>query len=269
MKRSFIWIDIFRLILAFLVVGIHVKCGLTPYIAWLFPVAVPGFFAISGFLMWEKPVESYNRALRKVSIATLVAFVLFLPVYVLLFQDHDWREVSTWVNMLVFNEPFESEHLWYLLAYLYVLVIARWVYARVENIHIIVFLFFAILLLGGNVWLRYSGLQGYWWRNWLMTGVPYFSLGLALRTLYEGHGWKFLEVDPQQHTWLARVAGWGARYTLDIYILHPLIYIVCGYTLCYFFLFRAAMWWFGPVVIFLLTWGVSIVRHLLLIAVRK
>lgn len=258
MKRNFVWLDVTRLVLALMVVCIHIECALSPFIAWMLPVAVPGFFAISGFLMWHKESSSFHRAIVKIVKITVVSLLLYLPVYLFLDTNPDWRLASSWWNMLLFNLPIGMEHLWYLLAYLYVLLLMRVLQGFFENRSILTAVV-AVLLLGANVALRYSGLEGYWWRNWLLTGLPYFLSGLVFRHLYELRGWTFLSSD---HRLVKRLAQWGARYSLDIYIIHPLVFIGCGYTLCYFFAFRAAMWWLGPLVIFALSWLISVVRHL-------
>jgi len=258
MKRTYVWIDVLRLFLALLVCVVHFKCALSPYVVWLTPIAVPGFFAISGFLLWEKPRKSYERAIVKIMKIIGVSYLIYLPVYIWLYTTPDWHELRNWVNMLLFNMPLGMEHLWYLLAYFYVLVVVTPMKDWLER-HPSVLLAGGLLLVAGNLLMRQLDVEGYMWRNWLLTGIPYFLLGQYLHYWYEKRQCSFLSSD---NSWVNRIGHWGALYSLDIYILHPVVYIGCGYTLCGLFIFRAAMWWFAPLVMFLLCWLISYLRHL-------
>lgn len=191
-------IDSLRFLCALLVVIIHTRYF--PLYAALEPfarAAVPCFFMISGYLMWD---DHFGAHVRK-----SIPRVLWILFYSTLFYGVEtflkWKLglmdffISSYVSLadvLLLNANPFVDHLWYLQAYLYVLLIAllldrggksRW-------------LFWApVLYLLGLV----VGKYGYWTafdfpveysRNFLFVGLPCFSIGMMLRAWRRKHGSK-------------------------------------------------------------------------------
>lgn len=246
-------IDGIRMFLALLVVCIHVPCALKGWYEFILPVAVPGFFIISGFLMYGKSMDSYKRGIRKMLILTICSNLLYLPVYVFCGKIVDWRCILSWINWICINESIVIGHLWYLHAYLYVLVFFCLLGKYRNNPHILSVLF--LITIFCRVYVQECGCEEIYFRNWLLCGIPFFALGELFRILYDKNHWNFLNSGNAMVKWLGMQ---GTRYSLSIYIMHPLMSVFAGYTLCSFFIFRAAMWWLGPFVIFVMSWLFSI-----------
>ena len=109
-----------------LVVFIHCEYSYKHSVLPITDVAVPLFFAISGYFIfgakrkWERisriaNIFAWSAALyllKTESFNLLTAHQLWLPI---------WKDIT---NFLFFNDVAFSLHLWYLPAYIYVLVIA-------------------------------------------------------------------------------------------------------------------------------------------------
>jgi hypothetical protein len=93
--------------------------------------------------------------------------------------------VKAWIVFLCFNEPFLSEHLWYLSALIYVLVIILAIdkYSDREKLYKFIPILLLINILCGNYSAILFGvkLPLILTRNFLFCGLPFFLLGDALR----------------------------------------------------------------------------------------
>ena len=129
MKRLYN-IDSLKFLCAFLVVLIHMH---TPYQESIMPLTrctVPCFFIISGYMIFTndrlKLVEHLKRSIKKMVLILKWSTLLFAIVKLLFaFKNNDFSILSTkdLGKFILFNENPFGFHLWYIGAYLYVLII--------------------------------------------------------------------------------------------------------------------------------------------------
>lgn len=90
-------------------------------------------------------------------------------------------------KMVLANKPLfvgdNAGHLWYLSALIYVYVLFNFAY-QFQQVKLISFigimLIFLSFLIGNYSWILGIESTGIWTRNFLMTGIPYFCLGLMI-----------------------------------------------------------------------------------------
>lgn len=180
-------IDNLKTLCAFLVICIHTYCAYQNSILPVARVAVPCFFMISGYLLYNE--SSIGRQRLKKSISHIFRIIiwstlLFMTIKELLYF-HSTEEFyipskKELLNFIVFNENPYGWHLWYLNAYFYVLLI---VYA-IEKCQKWKYLFVAtpFLLIGDLVFGKYSMLlfnrefPFIYVRNFIFVGIPYFII---------------------------------------------------------------------------------------------
>ncbi len=192
-------IDELKLLCAVLVVLIHtsglyarVDNPLYDFINPMLRCAVPCFFMVSGYLLFnghEIGAPRLRRNLMNVLGITAWTSVLFVVVREAAAWSQGGLVFPTWSDCLCFLlgnfTPF-GYHLWYLYAYIYVLLIV-WAVERYGRWQ---WLFAAApLLLAGNLlWGEWGDVlfgikcEKYVLRNFLFTGLPFFSLGAWLKT---------------------------------------------------------------------------------------
>lgn len=185
-------IDSLKLLCAVLVVFIHT---VTPYKADILPLtrcAVPCFFIISGYLIFSPDAARLDGHLRRSSLRMLKILgwstALFAAVKLAFalrsgdFSFLSWRAMAAFVAL---NENPFAGHLWYVGAYLYVLLIVR----GCLRLHALPTLFYAIplLLLLDLCFGKYSiALWGrefpyVYVRNFLCVGLPFVGIGMLLK----------------------------------------------------------------------------------------
>lgn len=185
-------IDSLKMLCAVLVVMIHAGCASTDPIRPLTRCAVPCFFMISGYLLFNgqsvgtaRLQRNIRHVLKITALATLfyVAAIEALAIY----DGAPFVPTrSEWLSFILFNRAPFGFHLWYLWAYLYVLLIVwvvdkfglwRWLFAAVP------FLLVVNLLAGEWSPLIFGHrLPNSYVRNFLFTGLPFFALGAWLKT---------------------------------------------------------------------------------------
>lgn len=185
-------IDILKFICAILVVFLHCQWKYNALLLPLTRSAVPCFYMISGFLLLkdggigtERLMRNLKKILKITIIATLLFFVwdelisifstrtIFIPTF---------REIIVWI---IFNDCPFGIHLWYLYAYIYVLLIV----ALFEKQRKLNYLFFSVpFLLLADVLLGKYGMLLFgidvpvqYLRNFLFVALPYFCLGMLLK----------------------------------------------------------------------------------------
>lgn len=183
-------IDFLKFLLAYEVVMLH--CNQAPVFISrpIVDSAVPCFFMISGFFMYDVDEVRYELRLKK---AISKIFVILCWSTILCGIDDIYRlcfhhEIGnfTWKALwefLCFNENPFAFHLWYIAAYLYVLVfywLMHKIGVRVKLVWVIV-----LWLLGNGVAVLYSQIYGksieyLYIRNFLFEGIPFFGIGLLL-----------------------------------------------------------------------------------------
>lgn len=181
-------IDTLKFFCAILVVLIHVDAPPIPYVYYydqLIRCAVPIFFMISGYLlMGDCFGKRIVKTIKKVAIILLWS-TLFYAVVLYLFNI---RPLSTFLpsfeelyRFLLFNHNPYCWHLWYLAAYIYVLIICL-IISRSKLLSysfvLIPILLVSCLLLGKYSFVISASFPLMYSRNFLFTGFPFFLLGM-------------------------------------------------------------------------------------------
>lgn len=190
MERNYS-IDLLKFTMAVLVVFLHSDWVGTGYVNPIARCAVPTFFMISGFLLYDGHTIGSDRIVRNLKniwhifVWSSSLFLVMKEMSYIIKGDF-WLPSSKQIfKFLLFNEHPFYWHLWYIPAYLYTLVI-MWI---VDKYNLYTYLFFAapLLLLGDLVFGKYSVMlwerefDAIYVRNFLFVGVPYFSLGLIIK----------------------------------------------------------------------------------------
>lgn len=182
-------LDILKFLCAVVVVFLHVKTPLHSYYVPLTRFAVPCFFIISGyFLMGQNMDERMERGSKRVLRIILYSSILFATVQLIL---HHFNlasivpSVKEIVAFVLLNDNPWGFHLWYLSAYLYVLLICRAI-CKYDKWNLAYFLVPVLLvtdlLLGKysvfffNIEVPYELV-----RNFMFVGLPYFLIGTYIR----------------------------------------------------------------------------------------
>ncbi len=146
----------------------------TNYILAITRLAVPLFFMISGYyystiVAKGKSKPYFSKILKLTAIATIFYVCLF-------FTELPSVSSSDILNWALLNATPLASHLWYLYAMIYVLIIAdkfpKFVFHK-DNWKI------ALALIAVNYVLS-SFLHMIYYRNFLLTGLPYFIFGIAI-----------------------------------------------------------------------------------------
>ncbi len=204
-KKRNISFDVLKAICAFLVICIHTPFPgeIGRYINALTRIAVPLFFMISGFLFCnakynQKDEKQYLlkqlKSIFRIIIIANVIYFLFYMVLSIVQGNHLLQYISSVINiksiveLLVFNESPFAIHLWYLNAYLYVIIIQlflcrhpkynKWILAATPIFLLMDLIFGKYSLVLLNREFPYILV-----RNWLCVGLPFFNIGTILRKL--------------------------------------------------------------------------------------
>lgn len=184
-------LDTLKLICAIFVIFIH-----TPqpdiwgnYITPLICCAVPIFFMISGYFTYGKKDIKYTIHKRITQLLTIFAIIfLFYFSLSLIANGRDSLEhlsILFSYKFILLNSVPCSMHLWYIVAYIYVLLIIL----LVDRFNLYKWLFFItpILLLTALTIGKYSEIilghsfPANYTRNFLFTGLPFFTLGMLIK----------------------------------------------------------------------------------------
>ena len=188
MQRNYL-IDTLKILCAVLIIFLHVPTPLRAYYEPLIRCGVPCFFMISGYLLYgDEMQEKTKKGIKRIFILTLWSTFLYLAYSVILHRGNLNEVIPSkqgWLDFLFLNENPWGGHLWYLSAYLYVLI----VFSRMksENLRNLIFSIIPLLLLADLTFGFYS--NALWGkvfpicyvRNFLCVGLPYFSIGCILR----------------------------------------------------------------------------------------
>ena len=197
MKRNH-GLDILKVVCSFLVVCIHASfpTSLGTAIVSLSRVAVPLFFVVTGYYYAHtKERRSEKKQIKKIFCLIVTSNLLYVAWNLFLgWMDNDpiasvfshmYHEKSL-LNFAIFNISPVSEHLWYLNAILYVLLIVflfekKW--NRQKLYPVIPFLILANLILGTySPFILGSPCLNKVTRNFLFVGLPYFLIGDMIYT---------------------------------------------------------------------------------------
>lgn len=274
-----IGIDFLKFLCAVLVILIHVPAKYTEFVLPLTRCAVPCFFIISGYFLYNNGISNakLRYSLKKTAKIWAYSTIIYLSFSVLLAtQGGSWNLLDSerLINFLLFNEHPFAFHLWYIDAYIYVLLIylvmssKGFLGGNFVLIWISILLLFVDLLFGKySVLIFGRTFDVMFTRNFLFVGIPYFTIGIFIKTIKVNshiNRWctlavvasiiltyikkyvvgSYIEFGLRDHylssTFLAIsvflyfltleirekniFSKLGRKCSLDIYILHPLIY---------------------------------------------
>lgn len=191
-------LELIKLFASYMVVFIHVPFYSISgnIINALARFAVPFFFLISGFFSFNIPLEKIKERTKRIVTITVFSSILYFlfKIAVLLYYGDISNVVSYFIGFLnlenliklfVFNYPFSSGHIWYLLALIYVYIIFYFITKFNINeklISVIAFiLLFAHILLGELFSFFGIILPILFVRNFALMGFPFFAIGLLAR----------------------------------------------------------------------------------------
>ena len=185
-------IDVLKFVCAASVVFLHTNWRYSEEVLPVTRFAVPCFFIISGYLLSDpKKIrqERLKHTFRRVLGITLWATLFFLiwdeAIQVVRTGTLTMPTANDIVKWVLFNAPPWGFHLWYLYAYLYVLLICKWV--NTYNLWRILYWLTPLLLLAGLALGTYANLLCHTalpyvcLRSFLFIGLPYFTIGTLLR----------------------------------------------------------------------------------------
>lgn len=195
MQRNYS-VDILKLVCAFLVIMLH--CSQPPYniVGPISLCAVPCFFMISGYFLWnDNPEKMRNRLLK--SLKKIIWIWLWTSIVcglddvykIIVNKDLSLCSLQNLLNFFVLNEHPFAFHLWYINAYIYVLIVI-YLLSKKKQLKF-TFVITPILLLLTPLLSKYSLLLFQWkcpelyTRNFLSVGIPYFTLGMMVRKYLE------------------------------------------------------------------------------------
>lgn len=186
-------IDIGRIFASFLVVCLHTKFPipfLAPYIVDLAKTAVPFFFLVTGYYLFDyndekviiKMCKSLKRTITILFPAVLIYFILRVVKLYLLNIDISTQNLRL-LPFLLFNDSNFTEHLWYLFALVYVLIFMIFLFKLNLSKYIKHFTFFFVPL--HFVLSTYSrtltDCSNLIELNWFVAGIPFTFLGYLFR----------------------------------------------------------------------------------------
>ncbi len=211
-------VDVLKSICSLLVICIHIKYAdaeIGAYIKAVSGIAVPIFFMITGFFYTQSSAKGAKPQIIKILKLYLQANVLFFlfGIFTSVFGmigkigniDHVLDYLTKTVTIenvehfILYNESPFSQHLWYLGAILYVLVIALHC-DKQPKFWKLLYILTPLLILGNHSLGKYSHhmfgkqLPTYMIRNFLFRGIPYFCIGKliyeyldSIRHVYQKH----------------------------------------------------------------------------------
>jgi surface polysaccharide O-acyltransferase-like enzyme len=202
--KRFSSIDAMKVVAAFLVMTIHVPFPgvIGEIVKVIARIAVPFFFVVSGFFLYSidkneiniKTIHSIKNALVLVVTAN-VAYFLWEIVKTILVKESIYFYISNTftiknaVMFFIFNDSPVGEHLWYLSAYLYALLIFYLLnkYSLTKYSYFFIPLLLIIDLVFGkySLLIWYQNFNQVFMRNFLFNGLPYILLGNWLRGILE------------------------------------------------------------------------------------
>ncbi len=183
--------DTLKLICAILVIIAHTKQPeyISKFTAPLIYCAVQTFFVISGYFTYGK-INLYNIIHKRI-ISTTKLFIWSFLLYFLCFILVNGQDSLQHINLLftykflIFNTVPYGMHLWYIAAYIYILIIMLIV--EKYNLYRVLFCLTPILLMCALAMGKYSNyifnydIETFFSRNFLFTGLPFFTIGMMIK----------------------------------------------------------------------------------------
>jgi len=233
-KISISSLYVLKAICAFLVVVIHFPMKYGYYFYPIVRIAVPCFFMISGYFLYndnrEKMISNLKRALSKTLQVTITAYLFYFLIEIvkyIIFQDVSLCIYSNTILYYLLAGPQigSSTHLWYLIAYIETLIVVF--LCTKSNTIKMLWWFIPIGLIANLLLGKYSfllppfdfssvGIPNYIMaRNIFTIGIPAFAIGLLLRKNIT----KINEKLDNKKIWIT-VISFLILATLEFVILH-------------------------------------------------
>ncbi len=118
-------LDMFRLICAFLVIIVHSQHISNVFLQPAMGVAVPCFFMLSGYNIYDKDTNQTHKNIQKALRKTIYLLIYISIIYALLEFSTDQLNIKNLYRIICFNRPIFGAHLWYLYSYLYILLLIK------------------------------------------------------------------------------------------------------------------------------------------------
>lgn len=207
-RKRYLGIDMLKAFCAFLIVCIHCPFPgvFGQYFVALTRIAVPIFFMITGYFYMDiqkgqKEVKQIIKIIKLFVVANIIYFS-----WSLLYQKLLGKSLKSYIYLLlsknnlskfiIFNVNPLRNHLWYLGAILYVLLIVYWVNKRgiTKYLYCLIPVLLAVdLCLGKYSLVLFNREFSYIYvRNFLFVGLPYFCIGYILRRFNRKNNRKIL-----------------------------------------------------------------------------
>lgn len=191
-------LDVLKLIASYVVVFIHFKfSGLTGDIVdALARFAVPVFFMISGYFAYSNSTEKLISKMKNIIKIYFLGAVIYICFYGILTLCDSGIKAAIWYGIsyfnpvfifkfVVFNLPKSSEHLWFLVALIYVYglhyFVVKWKIKDCVYLWIGVVLLAIHLLLGVGLSSMGIVIPICVIRNFLFMGYPFYCIGMLIR----------------------------------------------------------------------------------------
>ena len=156
-------------------------------------IAVPVFFAVSGYFACKAPLPVIARRMGRIALLTAVAVAFFAIVsYAGLWSTNSepflesMRDWKTWLfNFFVYNNIEYAYHLWFLIALVYTYLFYYLVRFCRGGTKFFVGVAVVALAVRFVMTVTLEIIPGHNWelRNWLFMGVPGFATGLLVKEL--------------------------------------------------------------------------------------
>lgn len=183
-------IYVLKALCAFLVVLIHTKCVNKDYFLPICRIAVPIFFMISGFFLFNNKTNSIdNKRILQTAIRILCIAITTKLVYRLIYStlglnSIDYLSFKFWVKE-IFTGGAVVGHLWYLTAYIEVLITIYFL-QKIKALKIIYYLIPCCILVN-FIFGSYRYLIGiehlhqFLHTNFFTIGLPCFTIGMLIK----------------------------------------------------------------------------------------
>lgn len=188
-QNRYAGLDALKCICALMIVCLHtIPYSYAPLLIALCRIAVPIFFMITGFFYPCHDNSRQNRQIRKVIKLCVISFFIY-SVYYTIMDVKVGNNVTNWLtaslgydsilDFLFFNQIKGIEHLWYLYALLYALLIIRFLRLDKLNIYLLIGTLSFLLSLGYAI--SFLDFPYWYYRNWLFEGIAFILLGMSIR----------------------------------------------------------------------------------------
>lgn len=191
MKNRKTQIDILRCVLSILVIAIHTLNINTnaKYIIIIGRIAVPIFFILSGYFIFEKKAEQIKYQIKKLVLIIIIANIIYAIWAIIVnyqgLRNLFWQEtlnIKNIIRFLILNQSIYRGHLWYLgaLLYCHILYYLQIKYfPKLKKFKLPLIISLLIILVTLCEFLQIK--QYLYYRNFIFMGLPYYLIGVWIR----------------------------------------------------------------------------------------